>query len=136
MQNKKYKKALLIDDDKIINYVQQRIIDSFNLADELIVKDSGASALAYLRDCMLNQRLPDIIFLDLHMPIMTGFDFLVAFDKLIKELHYPWNKNDCKVIVLTSSYDREDIRKAAENHYVYGYLNKPITKEVIKEIYL
>ena len=109
MKQEKYQRALLIDDDKIVNYVQESIINSFNIANEVITKDSAELALAYLKGCILsNNALPDIIFLDINMPVIDGFGFLEAFADLLKEHQYNWHKEKCKIIILTSSIDEDD----------------------------
>jgi CheY-like chemotaxis protein len=129
----RYRKALLIDENEIDNFINERMITSCNFAEEVIVMDSGPAALKYLRDKLINKdQLPEIIFLDLNMPVMDGFGFLVEFDVLAKE--HGNIKEDCKVIVLSSSISPIDIDKASTNPYVYKYINKPLSEKYLSAI--
>lgn len=134
-QSTKYKKVLLIDENEIDNFINERMITSCNFAEEVIVKDSGPSALEYLRGILSSKGdSPEIIFLDLNMPVMDGFAFLEEFDKVVKE--YGSIKDDCKIIVLSSSISPVDIDKASTNPYVYKYVNKPLSEKYLTAINL
>ena len=127
----RYETVLLIDDNDIDNFINQRIITSFYFANNVIVKNSAIGALEYLNK--FSDNLPNIIFLDLNMPIMDGFGFLEEFNKLVladeKYLR-------CKIIVLSSSMSPDDINKASINPYVHKYINKPLTESYLEAINL
>jgi CheY-like chemotaxis protein len=127
----RYDSVLLIDDNDIDNFINQRIITSFYFANNVIVKNSALGALEHLKK--FSDTLPNIIFLDLNMPIMDGFGFLEEFDKLVKAND---NYMHCKIIVLSSSMSPDDINKASINPYVHKYINKPLTESYLEAINL
>ncbi len=130
MDNPRYKKALLIDDNDIDNFINKKLLVKTNFAREIIEKKSAGSALDYLRATFeKNEGLPDIIFLDIMMPVMDGFDFLDEFDLLPDEI-----KNNCKIIMLSSTESFKDLNRANSNKYVYKFLNKPLTEMVLAAI--
>ncbi len=120
-----YKTCLLIDDNYIDNFVTSRLLESCKFADNIVVRQSSAEAIEALRDGSLT---PDVIFLDLRMPVMDGFEFLQEFDKL--EI----NKEAIKVFMLSSSLDPTDLRRSHANKYITQFVHKPITKQVLEEL--
>jgi CheY-like chemotaxis protein len=125
----KYRTALLVDDDADSNFVNSWIVRK-EFAENVIVKQSVEGALEYLKTRAADrEELPDVIFLDIRMPIMDGFDFLEEYNKLPDLV-----KSKCKIIMLSSSFDKNDYHKAIGNQYVYRYLNKPLTVEALADI--
>jgi len=131
MNNARYSKVLLIDDNEIDNFINERMITSSLFSKEVTVKNSADAALDYLR--MLNdpEEFPEIIFLDLNMPDKDGFDFLIEFELLPVAL-----KEKGKIVVLSSSISPEDINRASSNIYVYKYVNKPLSEKYLDAIRL
>lgn len=121
--------ALIIDDDPI----QLRIA-------ELLLKKCGSfssisylnaiSALDYLRTHLQNSTvLPDVIFIDLHMPELDGWGFLNTYGNLLPDL--------CKsisVFIVTSSIDSHDQKRSYQYPFVKGFISKPITPEMLDEV--
>ncbi|HET8828958.1 MAG TPA: response regulator [Pelobium sp.] len=130
MPDYKYNKALLIDDNFIDNMINEKILRTCDFAEEIIIKQSCESAINYLYDLDKdNKNLPEIIFLDIRMPVKTGFDFLVEF----QEIQSP-NKQDVKIVMLSSSLDPNDHKKVIEFNNVTDFLGKPLTIELLKNI--
>ena len=125
----KYKTAMLIDDDEDSNFVDNWIIEKF-FAEKVIVMQSAMEALEYLKgNSEEMDKLPEVIFLDLRLPIMDGFGFLMEFNNLPSTV-----KHKSKIIVLSSSSDKGDFDKAMSNKYVHGYLNKPLSLRAVEEL--
>lgn len=130
MASYKYKTALLIDDNFIDNMINQKILNNSDFAENIIVKQSCESAINYLQELVgANQSLPEVIFLDIRMPIKTGFDFLVEF----QDIQSP-DKEKVKIVMLSSSLDPSDHKKVIEFNNVTDFLGKPLTSELLKDI--
>ena len=78
---------------------------------------------------MILKRTPDVIFLDINMPIVDGFVFLYEFEKFNSYL-----RNKCKVIILSSSDNKRDIDKIVNNDNVVKFITKPLTENALDEI--
>ncbi len=130
MQTYRYKKALLVDDNFIDNMINQKILNNSDFAESIMVKQSCESAISYLQELVKdNDDLPEIIFLDIRMPIKTGFDFLIEF----QDIQSP-QKNAVKIVMLSSSLDPSDHKKVIEFNNVTDFLGKPLTSELLKSI--
>ena len=130
MSSKSVGLVMLVDDNDTDNFISKRIIEITNFAEEVIVKSSGKSALDYLSDNDKDAgRLPEIIFLDINMPIVDGFVFLYEFEKFNHVV-----KDNCKVIILSSSDNKRDIDKIVNNDYVIKFITKPLTETSLKEV--
>jgi CheY-like chemotaxis protein len=126
----RFKHVLLVDDNEIDNFINERIISSSGFCDQIIVRNSAEGALNYLREISGDEnKIPDFIFLDLNMPVKDGFGFLADFDGLGDSI-----KGKSRVVVLSSSISPEDINKASANPYVFKYLNKPLTDKYLEAI--
>lgn len=121
-----YKTCLLIDDNYIDNFVTRRILESGNFAEQIIVSQSAHDAINSLRD---GEIMPDVIFLDLRMPIMNGFEFLNELDKIDFN-----GKETIKIFMLSSSLDPNDVRRSAENKYIAQFIHKPLTHKILEEL--
>ena len=75
------------------------------------------------------ENLPDVIFLDINMPIVDGFVFLFEFEMFPDQI-----KEKCKVIILSSSNNKRDIAKIVDNEYVIKFITKPLTEKALQEI--
>ena len=119
------REILLIDDDPVINFIHKKIIESKfpEIPVEILV--NGYNALEYIRK---NTKKLFLIFLDINMPVMNGWEFLDAISK-------DSNEYNLTICILTSSIDQADLRKAQENERILSYITKPLTKEVLEKIY-
>lgn len=123
------KNILLVDDDKIFNFLNEKTIQSLGLANEISFASNGQQALELLELYKTGEmNMPDIIFLDLDMPIMNGYEFLEEFAKI----DIP-NKAAITIVILTSSADPRDLERTKEMGIKY-YYNKPLTREEIKRL--
>ncbi|MCB0506196.1 MAG: response regulator [Cyclobacteriaceae bacterium] len=121
---------MLVDDNDTDNFISRRIIEITKFSDEVIVKNSGKGALDYLDENKDNPgALPDIIFLDINMPIVDGFVFLYEYEKFGNTV-----KDKCRVIILSSSDNKRDIDKIVNNDYVIKFVTKPLTEKTLEEI--
>lgn len=125
-----YKCVMLVDDNDIDNIINEKIIEANNFAETILVFQTGQEGLDYLVANKDNvDALPEIVFLDINMPIMDGFQFLEEFEKFNANI-----LGKCKVIMLSSSISPKDIDRAASNKYVKKYLNKPLNKRYLEAI--
>jgi CheY-like chemotaxis protein len=120
-----FKTCLLIDDNYIDNFVTRKILEVSNFAETIIVVRSATEAIESLRNGIVT---PDVIFLDIRMPLMSGFEFLEAYDKLNID------KKNIKIFMLSSSLDPLDIRKSLDNKYITRFIHKPLTQKAIEEL--
>ena len=127
---------LCVDDDPITLMLCKMVISKSGFAKEIITAQNGEEALNYFDDLKLNnlgaeiKRYPELIMLDLNMPVMGGWEFLDHFSKN----GYASVFNECKVIVLSSTIDPDDITKSKTYPMVLNFLSKPITKEMLEDL--
>ncbi len=121
-----FKTCLLIDDNYIDNFVTRRILESSNFAENIVVKQSATEAIDMIRHGALK---PDVIFLDLRMPLMNGFEFLQEYDKLAEN-----DKTANKIFMLSSSLDPVDVKRSGQNKYITQFIHKPITQKILEEL--
>ena len=122
----RFKTCLLIDDDYIDNFVTHKIMETSNFAENVIVSRSAREAITSLSAGTLK---PDVIFLDVRMPLMSGFEFLEEYDKL------KIDKSGIKIFMLSSSLDPLDIKRSMDNKYLTQFIHKPLTQKVLEELY-
>ncbi|OOQ58518.1 response regulator [Mucilaginibacter pedocola] len=122
----RYKTCLLIDDNYIDNFVTRKILESGNFAENIIVQQSPGQALLALEQGVIK---PDIIFLDVRMPDMSGFEFLEEYDKLQLDTETP-----VKIIMLSSSLDPTDRNNSLNSRHVAQFIHKPLTYEALEEL--
>ena len=108
---------VLIDDDPINNLINKRLINKLNPSVDILEFMEVEKALVFLNNVSGGENL---ILLDINMPVMNGWDFLVFYAK-IKD-----KRND-KIIMLSSSIDNQDRQRAMEFSYVEGFIEKPLT---------
>ena len=128
---KKFNSILLIDDDKASNYLAKVIISDIGITAPLEVSTNGKEALDYLEACCANGEdgFPDLILLDINMPVMDGFEFLEKSQYLpCMQKHRPL------IIILTSSQYHSDIERA-RSYQINHYISKPLTEEQLREIF-
>ena len=127
--NKDLKYVLLIDDDDDDNFFHERAIKKADNGIPVIAKTSAKAALNHIKDAQSHQNLPGLIFLDINMPGMNGWEFLEEYNKLDKSLH-----NEVVIIMLTTSDSMEDRAKAKNWEFVSDYIKKPLNKQLVENI--
>jgi len=120
----------IIDDDDIYQFTVTRTIKANNIAKKILVFSDGEAAIDFLTDNISNnEHLPDIIFLDLNMPIMDGWEFLEEYIKL-----KPRVGKKITIYLVTSSVDPADTERAKKIAEVSDYLVKPIQPGQLREL--
>ncbi len=120
----------LVDDDDIFQFLTRRIIEETKLVKEIKVFSNGLRALEFLKSVQdTPEALPEIILLDLSMPIMDGWDFLEEYIML-----RPFLGKKISIYIVSSSIAPSDIRRAQSISEVTDYIIKPVTVEKFEEI--
>ena len=122
------KNVLLVDDDSVFNFLNTRTLERIGIASDIQTALNGEQALDLFNGYYQGAgTLPDVVLLDLNMPVMNGFEFLEAFHLL----NLP-NKQQVKIIIVSSSQDERDVKRA-QALGADGYLAKPITEKTLGE---
>ena len=124
-----FQKILFIDDDEITIIIYQRMMRLNNYCNDVVSCSNGQQAKNYL--LQNTDTLPDVIFLDINMNIMSGWEFLNWFEKWATDL-----KINLPVYVVSSSLSAEDAEKSKTYKHVCGYISKPITMEYLNKLAL
>lgn len=121
---------MLIDDNPDDNFFHERVIRNNHYSDCVIKMDNAYDALNYFKSKPVNNSQQiDIIFLDINMPGMNGWEFLEEYDKLDPEA-----KRGVVIVMLTTSESAEDKRKAHQWGFTSDFKTKPLTKQMMEEI--
>lgn len=126
------KKILCVDDDPITLMLYKMVIAKASLSETVIAAKNGQEALEYYDNLKSEQEedFPELIFLDLNMPVMGGWEFL---DNFIEPTYSPFNKKT-KIIVLSSTIDPQDIEKVKNYPIIIDFISKPVTKEMLEKL--
>ncbi len=129
METNKINCILLVDDDNITNYINQRLLKKLQLSENIVTANNGDEALKFIQTyCKENNNCgPELIFMDVNMPGMKGFDFLDEFKKI--EIS---NRERIRIVVVSASSDGPD--KGKTELLELPFLTKPLTIDSIKEV--
>ena len=117
--------CLLIDDNPLDNYINVILIKHYKFADQVITLESSRDALKFIGNGTIQ---PDIIFLDIRMPLMNGFEFIKEYAKLDNI------KPSTKLFILSATCNPSEIARAENNKYVTKFIEKTLTGEKLADI--
>jgi CheY-like chemotaxis protein len=125
---------LCVDDDAISLMLYKMVITKASFTNEIVTATNGEEALNYIKKLTASSSEPkkkqlQLIFLDLNMPVMGGWEFLDSFSS-VEYSEY----NHIKVIILSSTVDPNDLENSKKYPMVIDFLSKPISKEMLKDI--
>ena len=129
---KKLNCILLVEDNYATNVLHKRILENLDAADHIQIAENGEEAIEYLDNAINDGEHcpnPEMIFLDINMPRMNGWEFL-------EEYHKRNYSNDHRIIIimLTTSPNPDDEARAKTNPDISGYLRKPLLPRALKEL--
>ncbi|GAB3195310.1 response regulator RpfG family c-di-GMP phosphodiesterase [Pontibacter aydingkolensis] len=123
------KKVYIVDDDPLSLFLAKNILTLYNINCKSSCYIDANQALDQLVEDALTGDLPDLVLLDLNMPLMSGFEFLRRLGSVCRGLEM-----ECFVAILTSSIDEEDKKRCAESALVIDFLEKPLTNSMLHTI--
>lgn len=123
----KLNSILLIDDDKVTNYLHSIVIKDMGVSNRIEIKQNGKDGLKFLAECNQAGNMPEIILVDLKMPVMDGFEFVDSYRKM----GFP--EDNTKIVMLTTSSNPKDIEKMKEKG-INDFFDKPLTEEKLADL--
>ncbi|RIJ42411.1 response regulator [Pontibacter oryzae] len=124
-----FRKVVIVDDDEVSIFLTETMLSVYGFGEEYKTFLNAPQALSYLTSIFEGQsteQLPDVIFLDLNMPFMSGWDFLNELRPRAEQL-----KACCKIFILTSSVDKEEMECAKKYSFVQEFLHKPLEENEV-----
>jgi len=128
--NNKINSILFIDDDEFTNQLHRFLVEKTGICDTVDTAATVEEAINHLNGMMMKQgQVPDIIFIDLKMPGLDGWDFIHTYSSMIEQ-----SKRKSLMVILTESVDPMDEEKARAIPEIAGFRNKPLTEDMLDEI--
>jgi CheY-like chemotaxis protein len=131
-------RIICVDDDPLCLFLAELTIKESHLANEILLVESAPAAISLLKDlysivdhdlASQEQEPSTLIFLDINMPVMNGWDFLDAFEKDFQHLF-----GLVRIVILSSSIDTADIIRSRQYKTVSDYIAKPLTVDVLNKL--
>ncbi len=127
---RKLKSILLVDDDNATNFLHELVINQMNICEEVFVKKNGLDAFSFIEELDENGKpLPDLILLDINMPVMNGWEFLERCKTIEKRI-----SETTIILMLTTSLNPEDKRRSQGVEMVKDYINKPLSSDTLEDV--
>ena len=124
--------VVLIDDDHVANVFNKHILENVAEVGHVITLSSGLEALEYMQQrVQRSPRIPELFFVDIHMPHMNGFQFIEKLENLLK---LNGLENKTMINVLSSSDIKSDILKFVQMRTASKFISKPLTKDKITSV--
>ncbi|RFZ85810.1 response regulator [Mucilaginibacter terrenus] len=122
--------ACIIDDDEIFVYGFKKLMQIKGIHADTLDFSNGKEAIDYLKDPFNTHTLPDVIFVDINMPVMDGWEFTCNYEEIKARLG-----KKIPVYAISSSIDIDDIIRAKNNSVIKDYILKPIDEAYMKDIF-
>ncbi|MBP7511348.1 MAG: response regulator [Bacteroidia bacterium] len=127
------KNVLLVDDDDVTLMICKLRLKKSQFCEEVHTADNGEEAIQFFKNQLslseVERSIPELIFLDINMPIINGWDFLDEFEK-----SYSGFFPNVKIKILSSSVDPKDLEKASNHPLIMGFITKPLTDDNLKDL--
>ena len=132
--DKRYSTIMLVDDNEIDNLINLKMLEASNIAHRIYIYTSSLGALEYLKNLdreknTIKEMIPEVILLDINMPIMDGFQFVEEYKRISTKI-----KNTCKIVMLTSSLNPSDEERSKKDQFIEDYLKKPLSEEQLDKL--
>lgn len=124
----KVESILLVEDDRAMNFIHEHLIRKSERCNNIITTYNGKEGIDYL-ESMSAEKMPALIFLDINMPVLNGWEFIEQFKDLSED-----KRSKIKVYMVTTSSSSIDIQRAEEDPDIAGFITKPLKKEILEEI--
>ncbi len=130
MSMKAFNMIFIVDDDPIHQQISQIMLERLGVTKQIMKFCDAEEVLTYLKQHLQDAAaMPDVILLDLNMPVMDGWDFLNEYATLYHQI-----PQKVRIYVLTSSIDEKDKERVGQYHFVNGYLTKPLAQGVMMKL--
>jgi response regulator RpfG family c-di-GMP phosphodiesterase len=123
------RKYILVDDDPFNNIISNIEIESTLGEVDIKIFEIPEEGLAFIKNEYIKSLMPTILFLDINMPTLTGWEFMEQYEKFSEEI-----KNQIRIYILSSSVDPRDKDKAEAHKYIKGFISKPLEHETILSV--
>lgn len=134
-QSFKYNSVMIVDNDEIDTFIDERLIKGYNFAENVYVHTCAKSALETLkkissaRENIPREMIPKYLFIDLNIPISDGLDFWEEYESLPENL-----KNEIEIIMLTSALRPNDFGKWKRYNRINKYVQKPLSEKILLQL--
>ncbi|MFT4152221.1 response regulator [Parafilimonas sp.] len=124
------KRILVVDDDPIFRLIAKKLLDKTGENLDITFKENGFEAITFLKQVIKeNKTAPDLILLDIGLPILNGWEFMEEFIKIPQEA-----TQHIQIYIVSSSAEPEDRSRSKSYPHVKAYVPKPLSIDIVKDI--